>query len=136
MGKRRAGETFKIVLHRVHTHFPGRVSSLQLRARNILVVRERAALGVFCIIYVSAVHAHEGAPAASSLTWLTQITLIPLGALSYFMESRATRLFSIGRTHGTPLCSRQKLSSACLRDMTRYVDTIAVRSPFRTRSAT
>lgn len=30
--------------------------------RNILVVRERTALGVFCIIYVSAVHEHESAP--------------------------------------------------------------------------
>lgn len=42
------------------------LSSLQFCWRNVLVLRELAALGVFCIIYVPMVHAQEPHPQPAS----------------------------------------------------------------------
>jgi len=123
------GKILKIVLHLAHSSSCA-LSSLRLRTRNILVVREPAALGVFCIIYLSVVHAHcnatQPASQSASLTWLTQITLIPLGELSYFMER--VRLFLpfllIGTIRATLIHTsfpKTTASFVILRDATRDV---------------
>lgn len=68
------------------------------RGRNVLVLREPPPrYECSCIIYVPAVHGSRGRRRrrAASLTWLTQITLMLLEVLSYFMERPATRLFFI-----------------------------------------
>lgn len=90
--------------------------------RNILVVRERTALGVFCIIYVSAVHAHERVhPAAARQPHVAYTDHVNTSRSAHIVVFYGELDFSpsVGATRALLRCGKNCLprsSATCCRD--------------------